>query len=608
MSKRYGIQARVKSGSDEVEITDFTFVIASGELGATASCALADFSPVISPSLPVSFEIGISKSGQTHWAMLLDDGRISERTDATQFKGDQTSINVISKLSEKWKLAPRAPITLYDPAQVDIITLSSQNRGDIVDQSGAPIAPIYRPVAALDLLQLLNFIYVERLAFGQVITNIPDYPIPRADFGLTTPYHSVAAGQVGLFEPKYSSDAQATLFIIDPQGALPAGFPAQVRACSPGTYAELQKTKQTAPDINAVLLTYRDSSGATGNHITERVEQEIQEAGIFGDDDWQRTMINRFIKEFHGDSNDSTRITRSVVYKTETRISARIDGLARLISIETQEDHYAYDWQLKVGYTKTLQLYMKLPLELAAHMQTIQTETNQIIWLGAMSSPNTLVKTWEITEVNGTVLVIGEQDDPSNPPLRQSAYDANRGGEIPDDAEVLTGRPISSLIERWREVGPDQIEVGYQKVNHLARTGSQVEQNRTVQHTGTVQARLNSAQDGRQVTMLLRDQTSEALDGTLPPATLDAGDIPFDPALELANRVLARHGQTPQRVKLTGAGIDLALRRGSLRRVSDRAGVEYLVFVTGYSIEGKNLGTRDFSVTQQAEGIVIQEL
>jgi hypothetical protein len=258
---------------------------------------------------------------------------------------------------------------------------------------------------------------------------------------------------------------------------------------------------------------------------------------------------------------------------------------------------------LKVGYTKIIQLYTKLPGQ-AALMRQAQTETNHIIWTGSKSNPNNLIKTWEVTEINGTILVEGDEDDEETPATKLSLYEANRTNNIPDDADVQAGKPISSIIERWREVGPDQIEVEYQKVDHLA---NKPEQTKTVQHTGTVTARLgiNSA---RAVTMLLRDEASEADFGTLPPATLDAGDIPYGPALELANRVLMRHGRQPQRVTIKFAGIDVALRRGSLRKVSDRAGNEYLVFITGYTITGKELGTVNFSIEQQAEGIVLKEL
>ena len=252
-------------------------------------------------------------------------------------------------------------------------------------------------------------------------------------------------------------------------------------------YVELQRQKQTAPLINAVLLSYKDSTASSSGAITDRVDPETQEVGTFGEADWQRTVINRFVKEFRDDPNDSSRVTREVIWKVESRTSAKADGIVREIAIETQTDLYDYDWQLKTGYTKIVQRYTKLPGQ-SALMRQVQTATNRIIYTGSMSNPSELVKTWELTEINGTILVDGDEDDEENPPVKTSLYEADRTNGISDEAEAQLARPIKSVIERWREVGSDQIEVGYQVVDHLT---NKVEQNKTVQHTGTIRVRLN---------------------------------------------------------------------------------------------------------------------
>src|SRR5262249_20173250 len=185
--------------------------------------------------------------------------------------------------------------------------------------------------------------------------------------------------------------------------------------------------------------------------------------------------------------------------------------------------------------------------------------------------------------------------------IRAALYDANAPDlAIPDDATVESNRPISSTTSQWTELGPDQIQVQDNRVDHLK---NKPVVNRPVPHTGTLRIRLSGNLVKR--TMLLRDLDSEAVDGTLPPAGLDAGDIPFDSALPLANRILARHGQQPQRVNISYAGLDLSLRRGSLRRCSNRDGsITYLVFITGYQIVGRALGSyNSASMEMSAEGV-----
>jgi hypothetical protein len=144
-----------------------TLEVPTAALGARLSALLADFAVNPDTSLSAKFEIGITKGGSTDWATLLDDARITDFSSTTRFGGDAKQLTAVSKLADKWKLTPRQPITLYDPEQVDIVTDSSRGRNDVVDSDGNAVEPIYTPVASLDLLQLLNFIYVDKLGFGQ---------------------------------------------------------------------------------------------------------------------------------------------------------------------------------------------------------------------------------------------------------------------------------------------------------------------------------------------------------------------------------------------------------------------------------------------------------
>lgn len=609
MLKSFTPHARLKSNGDTVDITDFTFNAPPEQIYHTLNCQLAVFSPEIDEAEPVTFEVGISKGGPTDWAMLLSDGRIKDRSDATRNQNkaphDRTSFNIVSKMAALWRLTPRVPETLYDPARVDIVTELSQSRGDIVDSDGNAIEPIYTPVAAFDFNSLLNFIYTDRLGFASVVSNIPNYQLDRADFSLSQPYHSVAASQIGLFEPKYSSESEDALFIVDPQGELPTGFPNTVRACPPGSYMQFIVDKETLPETNAVLFSYSVSAATTDEEPTITTESDTQAVGTFGDDDYQRTVTTRFIKEWH-DPNNFSRVTRSLVFKTEKRVSAKRDGLTREVSIETETDEFQYDGRLHKGYTRVLQLYIKLPGELTAGMRTIQTEVCQIAY-SATSDPDELIKTGQVVTVNGGIVFEGDLFDPAlESQFKQSLYEANNANAITDDLQVRFSTPISSRIEQHRETGTDQISITYQEIDHL--NSNKPKRNGTIPHTGTLRVRVGTGDTQARQTMLLRDEASEAVDGTLPPVSVDAGDIPFEFALDRAEMILARHGLSPQRAAITFAGLDLALRRGSLRRVSNRAGQEFLVFITGYQITGSNLGARNFDYGQTAEGIVLQVL
>jgi hypothetical protein len=600
MGKQYGIAATLEIDGDSAPITDFDLSVPTGALGSGLSCSLADFEASVSDTDPIDFDITITKGGDSETVRLLESGRMLSSSASIQLDGDTLKVDAVNPLADRWQIAPRSPLVLYDPSVIDIVTASEATRDDILDADSNPIEAEFRAVDGFDLAQLLNFVYVEQLGFTRVITNIESYPLQRADFSLRASWHSVAASELAIFQPVYGADDADTLFILDPQGTIPPSMP--IRNLPLSKYVQVIRQTQTSALINAVIFTYRDNTfvDAFSGAVTDRVDQELQEVGNFGEEGWQRTVINRFIKEFHDDPNDPFRITREIVWKTEARVSAKADDLVREISIEVQTDRYDFDWRLKIGYEKITQLYTALP-GASAMMREVQREINQIIWTSSLSNPSELIKTWELTEISGTVLVENPDDDE---PTRISLYEANRTNSIPEDDEgvdVENGRPITTIIERWRETGPDQIEVQYQKIDHL--TG-RPEQTKTVQHTGTVKARMNQSTTGT-VSMMIRNEASEALFGPRVPASLDAGNVPFDQALMLAERLLALGGAEPGRIQIRFTGLDLSLRRGSLRRITDRQGVDYIVFITGYRMRGERLGTPEFEITMEAEGVII---
>ena len=92
-----------------------------------------------------------------------------------------------------------------------------------------------------------------------------------------------------------------------------------------------------------------------------------------------------------------------------------------------------------------------------------------------------------------------------------------------------------------------------------------------------------------------------------PPLQFNAGNIPYDIARPLAERLLALRGAKPRTITFELAGLDLSLRRGSLRRVFTRDGTIYKTFITGYSVEGSPGPRGALVLSMRGEGVVIGE-
>jgi hypothetical protein len=585
----YNVYARLTINDEEVDISAFSYTEDQGSIGRRVSCNITDLSYVVPDDAVVTFEIGIQISGGTEWVVLLEDGIANSDTAVTKWLEDDYNFIAISKLSETWDTHPERPIVLYDPAAVDPIEELGFTPGELVDRDFNPIEPLLIPKANFSLHDLMNYVYVEVMGFTQVATNLPNYRLNSVNIGLTQSFQSAVASEIGIFEPKYSENMN-NIWIIDPQGTLPPEMP--IRATNLRHYVEFQRTRQLGKKINCVILEYSENTLVGSAEPTQKTKQSTTEAGIFGSQGWQRNSTTEIYYEYPDG--------RIVPLKTTIALSAIVDGLTRTVSLEEKTDTYKYDNQLKTGYVKGLSLYCRLP-GTSARMRPVQTETNKITWV-ALASAGEFLKVSESTEIRGLVLEY-PQDGGSG--VFQSIYDANKRGEIPeeaDDVEILTDRAITTKIETFKDVGRDQIEVNSQRINYI-QSDAPPDLNNSVNHTGTIRVRATGPQAVRRRVVLLGPNPTPRK----APYILNAGNIPKDIAFDLADRILAREGIDPAVGNINFVGLDLACTRGTLRRVRDRKDEEHLTFITSVTITGNNLGQVSFSFNMTAQGVERRE-
>jgi hypothetical protein len=597
---------------DEVALTGFSFSAAASDLGVKAEISLADPNQEITKGDLLTLTLRLNTGSQPK-SRLIKNGFVSgsnktiaaKRLAGLTAPDDKLSISALDQIGYKWHLAPRIPQILYDPAFVDLE--ENELDSNVNDADGNRIYAEATAVNSLDLDFILNWVYVEQLGFSEVIHNLPNVPpykIPRADFPLSASYHSIASSFFALFKPLVFED-DSRLFLIDAFGEIPAGLLTGARLVEADGYITYQKQNPETPIVNAVLLTHKEIS-FQGNgmdefpeSVTYREEADTRNVGTPFTAGWIRTIFTRFIAEIHDDEEDLAKITSEIVYKTETRTSGLDEeGTQRDFSVELQEDRYSNSWRLKLGYTKTVEAYLD-DGDGGKSMQQAMTEINQLIWKPSIVNPGEYEKHYSTTLVEGLVLIEGEGEDEVKTPLME----ASRNGDVPTDSSATIERmPISSSIEVWRYTGADQIEIHVQKIDQLTK---RVETTKTVSHIGTNAARVRQGASFNTKQVLLLDPDSDLADGPREPITYDAGFAIYAIALELALRAL-REARTPRpKVSCKLASFDGGLRRGSIRLIADRDGVETLVMVTGYSVNGAASAHGQILISQTIEGVVL---
>ncbi|HEV2862219.1 MAG TPA: hypothetical protein VGX48_14505, partial [Pyrinomonadaceae bacterium] len=204
--RRY--KARLLADGVELPVRSVEERAPRGALGVSLDVVLAkpDRS-LVSSSSDLRFEIGVWAGGDYQWQTVMEGGRLAgllaRYANEDRRPADSVSFSTLDLLGDRWTLRPAAPVTLYDPLEVD--EPGKPDPQALVRDyiTGAAIEPLRVPVAGLTLYEVLRRAYVEGCGFSDVVTNVPDFPVPLAEFTLGGGYHAGASRFLELPEPLY---------------------------------------------------------------------------------------------------------------------------------------------------------------------------------------------------------------------------------------------------------------------------------------------------------------------------------------------------------------------------------------------------------------------
>ncbi|MBA3711098.1 MAG: hypothetical protein H0W76_01455 [Pyrinomonadaceae bacterium] len=588
--KRYS--ARLIADGIDIPITAFSYREPSDRLGAVLSVTLARPDPGrIADGATLNFDLGIWNGGAWTWVALIVGGKLSSGDSSIGFAQsrptDGFSINIVDVLGDRAQRAPRTPVMLYDPLKVDLPETPDTTNA-IRDENGAVILPVNVERASMKLQDVLNYAYVTGCGFQRVTTNITNFPVSRADFTLEGGYDAGVRPLLGLFEPLYfTSDAQ-TLWIVDADSPLPAGFtPLELPLSAVVSVQASQPPRELA---NALIVSFQ-SDETNGDYFTERLDQDESESGSFGQPDFTSTETVRRVREYRNLAQPSV-IVREVVVDTTTTV---YNSDLEIVHREVQVDRFDAA-QRKTGHTRTVEaLVPNLDVEDAPlALLTTQSETQSIGYRPHPFRPREMVQDNVTTRVSGLVHVDKDnkyRDEPFKLPLT----DAHRNGLVDSEGDQTTEfAPIRTTRESLRVRGDRQLDVSVVVVDHIANT--------TERSSSTTRSGGSSSLDARRVVnrqVLIKMPGTDALGKRIP--SLQAGEIPEALALEMGKRKLRRLNSPPRNASVQLPDVNLALRKGTPVRPHNRSGASGTFVCTGREISGATLGTGAHRVQMRIE-------
>jgi hypothetical protein len=648
------ITARLIVNGAIVPITSFNFQAPTGKLGSILNVRLGTKSISGIPNgSTVDFYLVVGGYTSTESLVpLMKGGKLSGRATITSWQGgknaqatDEVTFSAMDILADKFTLSPRRPVIMFDPRRVKYDEINTRDvKSALRDDIGQIILPLLEPVYGLSLHQVMNraytpvggFIFVGGyepspkwnpgmlaseannqigMDFTNVITNIEDYPVRRADFPVESSWNDGVRPFTEMYAPM-SFVHNHILFIMDTDKAL--SYSTGVHQLTLGDHKKLSETQEFKNDTNAVILTYQyaanDPAEGGGIIVVEDFTEEEDEQGTFGGFDYVKTVTQRWDYKYYDPDHMADPIEilpKSVTTTTYQAVGWYIDGVMTLLNpmAETHKEtiYYTYEGTLKVHHQRNVFATIPIPSggDLIYLYEQVISEECRIQWQDDPKEHGSKIQAWSKTTVQGICYISDTDKDVTyggSPITIRHLFPAvefaESGNVVPEMGLTSLLQPIRTESENLRNVNGNQFEVERIEIDHLTNT---VRKSWVDTRTGSVNS---NPYETRTRNVLLRDLESEALIGYRTPIGVNAYEVPRVQARELGERILKRLSNPAQTLPIDLPGVDFVIARGTVIKGQRRNETFTNNFiVTGYSINGDSLGKQGHRIYQNLEAI-----
>lgn len=651
----YEINAQLLVNDVDVKIKSFQYQRPTGKLGSILNIELAKDDPNQIP-LGASIDFNLIFNGTSTYA-LMSNGKIQDRASVISYGAspsggksqNKVTFTTLDVMSDRFTLAPRRPVTMFDPSRVKYDEVYTRSDQQIRDESFGRIQPIIEPVGGLSMSTILRRAYTGAGGFGfitagitfpssmiplrsnegndqqgcgfdNVITNIEDFLVRRADFTIEGGWHDGAQPAVAMYDPTYTVLGN-NLFILYMDRALPHGISAYVVPI--WKHKNLTEQVNFRPEANAILLTYQynanDPFEDAGSFKTHRdvFHDEVtdQSSVLAGQLGYYKTTVRRWDREFFmsdvpGDTLDTLPLSTKTSTEQTVKFVSPEGATLHVFTVTSHEEtiDYQYEGDLKVGHTRETKVSLANGNNhFLQELVVAERETCRQSWVEDPNNPGTKLLDRVLIDIEGRCYYDTEnleQDEAGNNVVRYlPALLAQRSGVLGDSYHLTDLMPVKTIRQQLQNMKGGQLDMEVIEIDHLNGTIHRS----YVQPTTGDKNNNQFATRTRQVLIVDEDSVTEI--GFRVPIGFNAYELPRQRAMDLARQHLVRLKHPLMSMPIEFNGIDLAVIQGSVIKGERRDGTfTSNYFVTGYEYNGVNLGQEGHRISQSCEGIELLAL
>jgi hypothetical protein len=450
------ISARINADGVLYPIRSATYSEPRDAAGVTLSVVLQKPGQRAAILAASSFKFEIYTAGQ--WNLVFDSGRRSGAGFAFAWvdakPDDSLEISTIGPISDAMTRTPTESIVVYDGFRE---TLNPADFPIIYDTDGHAHRTTLLNFPGLNLYALLRSVFVDTLGFTNYITDIPNYPLRRADFDVTGSYLSAIAPFIGMFSPLiFVKDS--TVWILDATQKLPAGFPAPYPLTA-DAYRSANLT-ETVNDADGYLVTYNDAAEFDYSLDREVIDDPDITAAPYTEIHRKRTfrdfykLSNPFVPVRTEKVSESEDVLAYVEGSLLTVLSSKetinLDSTGRLIDISKDVTGLVPDISNPAFPFTT---------------QTIRGERTDFTYTPVLRNSGREFLSETKRVVRG--LIVTDSDNQHlGKPFKQEFVNGWRAGNLSDSQSVTFG-DIELFVETTKETDRGQLEIRARTVDFM---------------------------------------------------------------------------------------------------------------------------------------------
>jgi hypothetical protein len=562
------VGARLSVGGINIPIVSYEESADEQNAGKTFTVQLGrpEDKSLLTPDAEFLIETHTTHTGAPVWEIAFQGKINSKSVSVANSDGKPSdSVSFTSVSTNRLKKRPLRNLVIYDSSRSEV---DASEFEPVYDTSGRVFSLDTLEISGLSLHTLFDEIFVERCGFASVKTNLPDYPVRRADFSIFGTYYDGIKPFIGVFRALDFQTADNVLWIIERTATLPAGFPAP-RQLPPAKIQSLSSETQLASPTRFELQFSQSEEGDFFTTKTETFPMEVRTE--FG------TLISKTVTKIKTRQYRSNYARNIILREAVEKETVETYGADTLQPAAITEEIFTFDYLGRFkSSTKTVK--KRMPDMTAGGLVSLREVASDYLKhkyaVHPFAARRQFLKRTEL--ISQEIMAIDSENKYLDEDFPQALTLAHRSGNLKDGMTEDYG-VTKSVVEDFKPLPDGTVKTFRTEIDHTPEfVGRDAIVTTSIGEPRAGDVSVSSQSRPGKLYVALKSLS----DAEIRTESLPVGELPLYLAVPLAERLL--EAGSPERFSIPLVGWNKTVEQGGVFQAFGRNGESFNVIITGY--------------------------